>query len=54
MTTSPQRCATKVRYMSADAALAARREAVKSMVGTSNLHAYRCNVCRRFHLGNAR
>lgn len=38
--------------MSVDAALAAHREAVKSMVRTADLHPYRCNVCVKFHLGN--
>jgi hypothetical protein len=51
--TSPEACARKRTYLTADEALRASRDAYSSLRGApTSLRAYRCNVCHKFHLGN--
>ncbi len=52
MMTSIQRCGEKKTYNTADEALAKLSIARLTARSPQSLTAYRCNNCRKFHLGN--
>ncbi len=52
MMTSIQRCGEKKTYNTADEALIKLSAAKLTARSPQSLTAYRCNNCRKFHLGN--
>ncbi len=52
MMTSVKRCGEKKTYNTADEALKKLNDARMTARSPQSLTAYRCNCCRKFHLGN--